>query len=908
MLDLVHVRRLFDEAMMRRPEDRSEFLDRHCAADPELRILLDRLLATADDPSALFDTTHLDTALPVHLSEHSPDTTLKEGDRLGPYELLAQIGAGAMGTVFRAHDRRLNREVAVKVVAPTYSADSTEARWFGHEARAVAALDHPNILSIHDVGMHEARPFLVTELLRGETLRERLRRGAVAEPDLVGYALQIADGLAAAHARGIVHRDLKPENLFLTTAGRVKILDFGVATMRTSDASEADRGGATPVGTVSYMAPEQVRLERIDARADVFAFGAVLYEMATGRRAFPGADRAEKLNAVLTRQPPPLTGIPCSGRLNPILERCLAKSANERYGTGKEIAEALRAAWAEAPARRRRVMPIAIGAVLVAAVVGSLALLVADERRQPAASVPDEARVIVVLPLHATRKTTPSFVAPAMTGEIGRRLSAISALRVVGRSTDETLNIDGRQRASRFGAGSVVDGSIDIDRSRFHMTIRLRDVQHMQILWSHDFERSIDELTGVETEVAEDVARALNAGLTADERQQLHVQPTTSSAAYLLYLQSLALVMFNRDADHRAIDLLRQALTLDDRFAVAESALATRLTLLGDYEDARFSDAALDAVRHALAVAPSLSEAHHVLAMVQMQKGRNADARAAFMRAINLDRTNVYSMAELSLLEVETGRYDQALLWAERGFDTQPTEAASYVQIALPLLLLGDDRASELWLREPVQRFPEYYRLQIFVALVHSLRGEDAQALAVAGAITPKNEEQQAVLAEVNYLARTPEAERLTRELASASAVLPLFNRWVATEGPLTRYAYLLAARGSRAQAALCLDRVQAAALQALRNGNESPRIPMELAAISAIQGRDTVYAWLARAYDAGWRDYRSLARDPIFDRIRNTTRFRTLMSRMEADVAAMRERANIHDTLPSGRTLPPSR
>src|SRR4051812_4331857 len=259
MLDLVHVRRLFDEAMMRRPEDRSEFLDCQCGADPHLRAVLDRLLATANDPSALFDTTHRDTASPVNLSEHSPDTTLKEGDRLGPYELLAHIGAGAMGTVFRAHDRRLNREVAVKVVAPTYSADSTEARWFGHEARAVAALDHPNILAIHDVGMHEARPFLVTELLRGETLRERLRRGAVGEPDLVGYALQIADGLAAAHARGIVHRDLKPENLFLTTARRVKILDFGVATMRTFDAADEHPGGAmTPVGTVSYMAPEQV--------------------------------------------------------------------------------------------------------------------------------------------------------------------------------------------------------------------------------------------------------------------------------------------------------------------------------------------------------------------------------------------------------------------------------------------------------------------------------------------------------------------------------------------------------------------------------------------------------------------------------------------------------------------------
>src|ERR1700682_4284229 len=219
------------------------------------------------------------------------------GTRLGPYEILAPIGAGGMGEVYRAKDPRLGRDVAIKVLPSSFSADPDRLRRFEQEARSAGLLNHPNITAVYDIGTENQAPYVVTELLSGETLRARLAGGPLSSPKAIDYALQIAHGLSAAHEKGIVHRDLKPENLFLTKDGRVKILDFGLAKLTRPEAGD-DSGDAptqqvatdagTVMGTVGYMSPEQVRGKPADARSDIFAFGAILYEMLSGRRAFHG--------------------------------------------------------------------------------------------------------------------------------------------------------------------------------------------------------------------------------------------------------------------------------------------------------------------------------------------------------------------------------------------------------------------------------------------------------------------------------------------------------------------------------------------------------------------------------------------------------------------------------------------
>ncbi len=269
---------------------------------------------------------------------------LQSGARLGPYEILEPIGSGGMGEVYRGHDPRLDRAVAIKVLAGDFSTDAQRVHRFEQEARAAATLNHPHIVAVYDVGQHEGVPYIVSELLEGETLRERLRTGPVPPRKAIEYAIQIARGLTAAHDKGIVHRDLKPENIFITLDGRAKILDFGLAKLietgaplvRSSPHTASmtqlptvppDTLPGVVLGTIGYMSPEQVRGTNADHRADIFAFGAILYEMLSGQRAFAGATPADTMTAILREDPPDL---PASERHIPaglvrIVDRCLEK-------------------------------------------------------------------------------------------------------------------------------------------------------------------------------------------------------------------------------------------------------------------------------------------------------------------------------------------------------------------------------------------------------------------------------------------------------------------------------------------------------------------------------------------------------------------------------------------------------
>jgi Tol biopolymer transport system component len=277
---------------------------------------------------------------------------LTPGSRLGPYEILAPIGAGGMGEVYRAKDPRLGRDVAIKVLPATFSADADRLRRFEQEARAAGVLNHPNITAVYDIGSHEDAPYVVQELLEGETLRSELAAGRLSSRQATDYALQIAQGLAAAHDKGIVHRDLKPENLFVTKDGRVKILDFGLAKLTEVEpaiqatnlptAAPATEPGLV-MGTIGYMSPEQVKGKRADARSDIFAFGAVFYEMLSGKRAFHGDSAGETMASILREDPPELsvTNQNISPGLERIVRHCLEKNPERRFQSSSDIAFAL---------------------------------------------------------------------------------------------------------------------------------------------------------------------------------------------------------------------------------------------------------------------------------------------------------------------------------------------------------------------------------------------------------------------------------------------------------------------------------------------------------------------------------------------------------------------------------------
>ena len=278
---------------------------------------------------------------------------LASGTKIGPYEILSLLGAGGMGEVYRARDSRLRREVAIKVLPPSFAKDTDRLRRFEQEARMVGALNHPNILAIYDVGDQDGAPYLVSELLEGQSLREHMQGGPVAQRKAVDYGMQIARGLAAAHEKGVVHRDLKPDNIFVLNDGRIKILDFGLAKLMQDDALtsahpdlqtvDQEHPATTPghvMGTVGYMSPEQVRGQGADHRSDIFALGAILYEMLTGKRAFKRDSSVETMNAILKEEPPELDAtVPgLTPGLDRVVRHCLEKNPVQRFQSASDIA------------------------------------------------------------------------------------------------------------------------------------------------------------------------------------------------------------------------------------------------------------------------------------------------------------------------------------------------------------------------------------------------------------------------------------------------------------------------------------------------------------------------------------------------------------------------------------------
>src|SRR5712692_9202446 len=319
--------------------------------------------------------------------------SLSAGTKLGPYEIQSPLGAGGMGEVYRARDTRLGRDVAIKVLPEALTKDADRLRRFEQDARTIAALSHPNILGIHDIGTHDGAPFLVSELLEGQTLREKLEAGPLPVRRAIEYSLGIAQGLAAAHEKGIVHRDLKPENVFITRDGRVKVLDFGLAKLVRPEESHETVVTQSPatllgtvMGTVGYMSPEQVRGEPSDARSDIFSFGAVLYEMLAGKRAFKRDTSAETMTAILREDPAELNSTSWQGplALQRILSRCLEKNVERRFQSASDLAFAIESLSGtsgtaatsetrsiESPKSRRAWLPWAATALGVLVLVGA---------------------------------------------------------------------------------------------------------------------------------------------------------------------------------------------------------------------------------------------------------------------------------------------------------------------------------------------------------------------------------------------------------------------------------------------------------------------------------------------------------------------------------------------------------
>jgi serine/threonine protein kinase/tetratricopeptide (TPR) repeat protein len=783
------------------------------------------------------------------------------GARLGPYEILGPLGAGGMGEVYRARDTRLGRDVALKVLPEEVSSDGERLARFEREARTASSLSHPNIIAIYDVGRSDGRAFIVMELAEGQTLRALLASGPLGPRRLLEIGVQIAEGLARAHAAGTVHRDLKPENVIVTGDGLVKILDFGLAkavpaaglpgSNEEPTLSRVTEPG-TVLGTVDYMSPEQATGEEVDFRSDQFALGVILYELATGHRPFQRRTPAETLAAILRDDPPAVASVNprMPPRLAAILGRCLAKDPSHRYAATLDLARDLREELNQLSTGSGRAEPARTIAPRGRAVVVALALLAAAAAglvlRLGARKAPIDS--LAILPfVNASGDPGLDYLSDGLTENLIDSVSQVTRLKVIARSS--VFRYKGRdvapeQVARELKVRAVLMGRISERGDSLTVSAELVDAAESAHLWGARYHRKPSDLLATEEDIAREISENLRLRLSGDEEKQVTRRYTQDDQAYRDYLKGR--YFWNqrtKDGLYKAIEYFRQAIGRDPTYALAYSGLADAYSTLGVYyyQFAPPGEAfppAREAALKALDLDPSLGAAHASLAYVLLHYDWDwAAAGREFRRALELGPADVDARHSYSHYLLALGRFDESLAEARRAVDQDPLSPMMSTHLGEHYYLARQPDLAVEQLKRALELSPRF-------PAAHVLLGEVYEYRKVYG-----------------------DAEREFRATTGAFA---------STSRVRAALARLHAQEGRRAEALRELED-----LAADRSG--AYVAPHDLAwGYAALGDVDRAMDWLERAYAERSSALVYVRIEPLFDPLRGDRRFADLVRRMD--------------------------
>ncbi len=747
------------------------------------------------------------------------------GQRLGHYRIVEKIGAGGMGEVYRAHDERLERDVALKVLPAGTLADEQARKRFRKEALALSKLNHPHIATVFDFDTQDGTDFLVMELVEGVTLSDKLAVGPLPEKEISRLGGQVAEALEEAHEQGVVHRDLKPGNIKVTPKGQVKILDFGIAKLLRPVSATATTESFTEtqgvVGTLPYMAPEQLRGQAVDARTDIWALGVLLYEAARGERPFQGQTGYELSSAILREAPAPL---PVPGALRAVIERCLEKEPGERYQRASEVRavlEALQSEIAPVPAasRRRR---------------SSGRVRRVGRRR---------IRVLAVLPLeNLSGDPEQDYFTDGMTEALIADLAKIGALRVISRTS--VMQYKGARKplpeiARELNVDAVVEGSVLRVGERARITAQLIEATTDQHLWAESYERDLHDVLTLQREVARAIAQEIKITLTPREKAHLASARAVHPEALELYLKGR--YHWNRRTQEgfdRSIEYFQQALELDANYALAYAGLAdtyASLAIWGRLPIKAVLPKAKAAALKALELDNTLGEAHAVLAyLASTYEWDWSTAEREYKRAIDLSPSDatVHYMYAWNFLH-PMGRHKESVAEARRARELDPLSIPINVGLGRLYHRAGQYENAIEEYRKALELDPDAVYAQ--------------WALGVAYVQTGMYEE----------------------------AIATFLKRKVPTAGSNWALGYAYGVSGKRGEARKVLNSL-------LQRRNQGHVPPTMIAIVHVGLGeKDKAFEWLEKAYEERDDWLTSLKVEPWLDPLRSDLRFHSLLHRM---------------------------